>query len=266
MPSVSSTTHLDHLVRETQRAREVLGSCDPDASVPACPDWNASDLAWHLGVGVQDFWRYVIETRPAPPTDYVEPTQPDDPAEVLAAFDRCHEPFIDALRAADPDEPAWSWSEQTVGFTMRRQALEAMVHRVDAEQAAGLEVTALDPQLAADGVDEVLDVFYGGAPDWGHFAPDDEIVQVRMTDVDADCWVHLGRFSGTHPERGETYEDEDDLRVVAEPDGEVDVVISGTAPDIVLWLWDRRDDAGIEFEGDKAVGDRFRSIVGQPLN
>ncbi len=265
MSRLSPQTHLDSLVRETLRAREVLAACDPEAPVPACPDWCATDLAWHLGVGVQDFWRHVIVTRPAPPSDYVEPTQPATHAEVLAAFDRCHEPFIDALRSADPDEPAWSWSEQTVGFTMRRQALEALVHRVDAEQAAGLEVTDLDPLLAADGVDEVLDVFYGGAPSWGRFDAGDGIVRISMTDVGEDCWVRLGRFTGTHPERGDTV-DEDDLRVVADPGVQADVVVRAAAADLLLWLWDRRDRAGIEVEGDQQVADRFVAIVSQPLN
>ena len=60
--------------------------------------------------------------------------------------------LVAELERADPAEPAWSWSaEQTVGFTFRRQAHEALIHRLDAEQTAG-DVTPLDAALASDGV------------------------------------------------------------------------------------------------------------------
>ena len=53
------------------------------------------------------------------------------------------------LEAADPAEEAWNWSDDhTVGFILRRQAHEALVHRVDAELAAG-DRTDLDPLLAS---------------------------------------------------------------------------------------------------------------------
>ena len=45
---------------------------------------------------------------------------------------------------------------------LRRQAHEALVHRVDAEQTAGLPVTDPGVALAADGVDEMLGVMVSG--------------------------------------------------------------------------------------------------------
>ncbi|WP_238993563.1 hypothetical protein [Nocardioides caldifontis] len=63
------------------------------------------------------------------------------------------------------------WAEdRTVGYIRRRQAHEALIHRLDAELTAGT-VTALDPTLASDGVDEALDVMFGGCPPWGSFEP-----------------------------------------------------------------------------------------------
>jgi hypothetical protein len=48
-------------------------------------------------------------------------------------------PAVSAFLAATaPSTPAWTWSEDhTVGFIRRRQAHEALIHRIDAEQAAG---------------------------------------------------------------------------------------------------------------------------------
>lgn len=266
MSRLSPQVHLAALARETRRARAALEECEPTAVVPSCPDWTATDLAWHLGVEVQDFWRHVIEHRPDPPDDYREPPRPADPRAVLAMFDERHGPFLDALQAARPDAPAWSWSrERTVGFTMRRQALEALVHRVDAEQAAGIVVTPVDPALAADGVNEVLDVFYGGDPPWATFEPDDALVSVVLDDVGDTCWVRLGRVTGDHPRTGDAV-DEDDLRVVAPPDEPPGAVVRGGAADVLLWLWDRRDRTGIDVEGDEEVVRRFLRIVAQPLD
>ena len=66
--------------------------------------------------------------------------------------------LVDVL-SVDPETAAWSFDPDGghVGFWQRRQAYETLIHRCDVEQALG-EHTHLDPDLAADGVGEVLDV------------------------------------------------------------------------------------------------------------
>ncbi len=60
-------------------------------------------------------------------------------AGLLEAFDAARADLGEGLAGAGPTEEAWTWAEDhTVGFVARRQALEAQVHRVDAEQTAGL--------------------------------------------------------------------------------------------------------------------------------
>ena len=56
---------------------------------------------------------------------------------------------------------------------MRRQPHEALIHRVDAELAAGAP-TGLDEALATDGVDEILTVMIDchDIPVWSRFEPD----------------------------------------------------------------------------------------------
>src|SRR5205823_7007051 len=86
---------------------------------------------------------------------------PGDRAGLAAFFDRASRELADVLAATPPDTRAWTWSEdQTVGFIRRRQAHEALIHRVDAELTAGRR-TPMDPGLSADGVDEALRVMYG---------------------------------------------------------------------------------------------------------
>ena len=147
-------TYLDHIRTESARFREVLADCDPTARVPACPDWDAADLLWHLA-GVQAFW---ADVDPDPAGGRRRglrgeaAARPETYDGLLAAFDEHSAALVDALAAADPADEAWHWSDDhTVGASFSRQAHEALIHRLDAEETAGT-FTPLDPALAADGV------------------------------------------------------------------------------------------------------------------
>ena len=194
--------YLDHIRTESARFREVLADCDPQARVPACPDWDAADLLWHLTT-VQAFWAKVVSTRPEPADEADEGRldRPETYDALLAAFDEHSAALVDALAAADPAEEAWHWSsDHTVGASYRRQAHEALIHRLDAEETAG-RVTDLDPTLAADGVLEALTVMYGGCPPWGTITPTDRVLAIRVSDTGDDLRVALARFTGTDPRR-----------------------------------------------------------------
>jgi uncharacterized protein (TIGR03083 family) len=266
MTSLAPDDYLQHLRSESRRFREVLAGCDPAARVPGCPEWDAADLLWHL-TRVQWFWAQTIRTRPAPASE--DAPAPDRPATydaLLASFDEHSAALVAELESADPAEEAWSWStEQTVGFTFRRQAHEAMVHRLDAEQAAG-DVTPFDPALAADGVLECLEVMFGGLPPWGSFHGLPHHVRVDLTDTGDRIWVQLGTFSGTDPSSGTVYEGEPDIHVVPDPGVEADVRVEGPAGAMNAWLWRRGDDAEITVHGDRDVYDRFRESVNHPIN
>lgn len=234
--------------------------------MPSCPDWNAADLLWHLAT-VQRWWAEVVTARPARPEE-VEHPRPASYDELLAHFDQWTDDLSAALEDADPADAAWNWSdEHTVGFILRRQAHEALIHRVDAELTAGLP-SELDPRLASDGVYEILDVMYGGCPLWGSWAPGEGLVRVDATDTGEEIWVRFGTFSGTHPETGKSYSGAEDFHVVEAPDGDVepDVVVDGPAAALDLWLWDRGDDAEISVAGDEATYARFRAVVDSPLD
>jgi uncharacterized protein (TIGR03083 family) len=263
MTRLSFVDYLRHLEDESTRLRAALAACDPATPVPACPDWTAADLLGHHG-GVLDFWATIIERRPSGPDDLQEPERPASYDGLLAFHEEQADRLVAALAAADPADHAWTWStEQTVGFTYRRQAHEALIHRLDAEQTAG-QVTPLDPALAADGVDECLDIMFGGAPEWGSFAPLPHYVRVDISDRDESVWVQIGRFTGTDPD-GE-HHDLEDIRVLRAPDTAPDAVVSGPAAALDAWLWRRDDDAGVRVTGDRGVYDRFRTAVNHPIN
>lgn len=264
MSRLPPADYLRHIESESARFREVLAACDPAAPVPPCPGWSAGDLLWHL-TEVQHYWAFMVGGRPdADPESYREPDRPGSHEEVLALFDHHSASMVDALRGADPAEYAWTWSsrDKTVGFVLRRQALEVLIHRLDAELTAG-QVTALDPALAADGVEELLDVMFGGCPDWGSYSPLPHYLRVDITDVDQQVWVQLGHFDGVDPEGVAHHED--DIRVVEEPPTEPDAVVEGPAAALLAWLWRRGDDGEVKVHGDKAIYDHFRLAVNHPI-
>ena len=265
-------TYLTALDRETRRFREVLAGAPAGTPVPSCSAWDVDDLLWHLGGEVQDFWAWTIAHRPEVPRDWPEPPRPDGRAALLDALDRAHEELMLRVRNADPGEGAWSWTEDprlhTVGFTMRRQAHEALIHRVDAEQAVG-DRTPLDPRLAADGIVECLEWMYGEHPAWGSFADDGSRVVIEATDTGRRVLLALGRLTGHDPDEGEDV-DEADLRVLDPElhDGTSprDLTISGSAEDVDLWLWHRGPIGRLAVEGDAAVLERLTGILGEPID
>ncbi|MCY7396480.1 MAG: maleylpyruvate isomerase family mycothiol-dependent enzyme [Nocardioides sp.] len=272
MTRLAFPDYLSHLRGESARFREVLSGCDPTARVPACPDWDAGDLLWHLA-HVQWFWATTMRRRPAGPdgTDAV-PDRPTSHTGLLAAFDEFSAMLAGELQTADPAEQAWSWAaEQSVGFTFRRQAHEALIHRLDAEQTAG-QVTGLDAALAADGVAELLEVMYGGPPaPWARFEPGSGLVRVVLSDVGVDLWAQPGLFLGTDPESGTVHDGPHLLLLDAPEDGDGHgdghgARISGTAADLDAWLWKRRDGAGITRTGDEAALTAFDAAVGFPID
>lgn len=265
-----SEAYLEAIDRETRRFRECLAQADEGAPVPNCPGWDADDLLWHLGGDVQHFWAWVIAHRPEIPEHYPEPTRPDGRRALLGFLDRAHRDLMLRLRNADPDEVAWSWAADprlhTVGFTLRRQAHEALIHRIDAEQTIG-ERTPIEPALAGDGVLECLEVMYAGLPPWGHFAPDGGRILLEMPDLGRRLLLGLGRFTGHDPRRG-TDVDVEDVQVLDRSPSEgvaPDVTIVGSAEWLDLWLWHRGPVRALRIQGDEMVLERLTRLLSHPI-
>lgn len=256
----------EHLVSESARFADAIKQAAPEAAVPSCPEWTADDLLWHLGE-VQYFWGTVVLD--AADGTAAEQRTPDRPAGRAALEDfyrQASARLARSLAGADPAAHAWTWApDQTVGFIQRRQAHEALIHRVDAELTAG-QRTVLDPRLAADGVDEGLRVMYGGCPPWGTITPEPgRTLRIRATDT-GDTWLlTLARFTGTDPEDGKSY-DEPDIHIAASDTGEAVLAeISGTAGDLDCWLWNRDPLGAVTQSGDQPVLDGFGAIISHPI-
>lgn len=259
--------HLEHLARESARFLEVLRDVPGDLPVPSCPDWNAEDLLRHLG-GVQWFWATVVRDHlSGPEVEQLPEPCPAGRAELEDFVQRSSHELHRVLVQTPPHSPAWSWSaEQTAGFSRRRQAHEALIHRVDAELVTGRR-TPMDPVLGADGVDEALRIMYGGVPDWGQFAPRaGRTVRVRALDTGHSWLVTLGRFTGTDPDGGQAY-DEPDIGIAEDDDSApAAATLSGPAADLDLWLWHRPPVEPLQRAGDEQVLAEFQATIATGIN
>lgn len=219
----------------------LLEANDPATPVPTCGQWTLADLVWHL-TEVQLFWQHIIADRPAGPDTYDHPVRlPGN--ELAAGLRESADRLVELLADADPGDQAWSWSDdQTVGFTIRRQIHESLVHRIDGAMAVAEAVPDVAPELAADGVDELIRVMISGTPAWARFEPVPGIVSIKATDTHDRWTLRPGRVIGTEPTSRQHLE-LDGYEMV---DGsEADAVIEAPAIDLILWMWGRRDDAVI---------------------
>ncbi len=238
---------------------EVARRVPLDTPVATCPGWSMADLVWHLAE-VEHFWAHIIGKRPAGPDSYEEPERPPDP-DVIGSLEQAAAALTDVLTGADPDEAAWSWSDddQTVGFTLRRQSHEAVVHHVDGLLAAGAPRPEIGPRFAADGIDEMIDVMLTGVPAWATFERTPGVIALRTRDT-GDTWtLAFGRMLGTSPESGTEY-DLGALDLVDEPP---DTVVEGTAADLYMWLCGRGDVAALEVAGDLELTRELRSVASE---
>jgi uncharacterized protein (TIGR03083 family) len=160
-------SQLDHdryhaeLRAETARFAEAVHDADPARPVPTCPDWTLAQLTAHVGFGHR--WAAVIVERRA--TTAVPHEQVDDLRVPAGAEGRSRwlldgaRRLSNAVREAGPQAGVWSWADdRTAGFWLRRITHDTLVHRLDAELAVGREVR-LAPDLAADCVADLLDLF-----------------------------------------------------------------------------------------------------------
>ncbi len=264
---MQSLDYLAHLERESTRFLHALQGAAADAAVPTCPDWTADDLLWHLAE-VQWFWGEIVRTGTKDPEAVEEPARPDERAALEEFYRAASAGLLAALAAGEPEDPAWTWSsDQTIGFIRRRQAHEALIHRLDAELAAepaGLTRTPMDPLLACDGVDEALRVMFSGVPEWATWVPDGAgPLRIDVTDMPHTWLVTTGRFRGTSPASGTEYDDPT-LEVAADDDGrEAAATISGTAADVDCVLWNRPPVGTVTRSGDPAVLAAFDAVLAE---
>ena len=210
----------------------LLARADLAAPVPSCPGWRVADLVVHLGRTHLWAEHAVRVGRPDAP----EPSPPQDGRSALSAwYAASAETLLATLRATDPDAECWTFGlhPRTARFWFRRQAHEAAMHRWDLGAAVGRDL-GYPSSLAADGVDEVVGMFFPRQVRLRRAAPLSTSLAVRPDG--AGRLVLAGDGTAAHP-------------------GSAAAEVSGPAEVLVLLLWGRLglDDPRLHVTGDRAA-------------
>lgn len=233
--SLTFNRHLEHVQAEASRFDAAIERAPIDVRVPSCPDWDQRALRDHQA-GVLAFWTRQLadDAGPAGPRrDGVEDETTRPVAELAADL-------VVRLAEIGPERPCWNWSgvNQTSGWVARRMAQEISVHRVDAESIGGA-ASPIDDDIAADGIDELIDVFVD-APPGAQGGPTlvllDELADRRWPlQVTAEGLIRVDERSP-------------------------DASLTGGASAILLALWQRPNDAA--WSGPAAVREALEALTG----
>jgi uncharacterized protein (TIGR03083 family) len=151
---VKPADYQSRIATEAGSLRTAAASLDPDIPVPTCPGWTVQQLVQHVGRVFAMVIRVLQTADPQSPPGRVEPA----PGETFAIFDHQLASMLELLAVTDPATPVWHFTPtapKTAAFWSRRMAHEVTVHRIDMQTAAGTN-SVVDPDFAADGIDEVL--------------------------------------------------------------------------------------------------------------
>ncbi len=234
--SFDTDAYVATVAREGAAVSVVAASADLDAVVPSCPRWSLQKLVGHLG-WVYNWVSEHIEQRAAAMLNRDDVPRPPTGDSVIEWYAAAHARVLDALGDVAPDTEIWGWAGINTGaFWHKRLAHESLIHRWDAENAAGAP-GPIDSDLGADGVDELMDVIWpfqvGSAAD----ALPEGTLHLHRTDGEGEwlCRISEGRLD------------------VERSHARGDVAVRGTGEQLDLVLWRRIPPDEVEVFGDVDV-------------
>jgi len=239
----------ERLDADFTRLRGVAAAADPGATVPSCPGWTVGDLVRHVGevyLHKVECMRLGTGPQPWPPAG-IEQEEP------VALLERAYSALIAELAAREAESPAFTWygPDQTVGFWIRRMAQETVIHRVDAELAAGVPIAEIPDDLALDGVDELLVAFLEyGSRNW----PEEFAEVLREADGRAVRIETGGSAWLVRPAP-------DAVEVRVSDVGRAEAVVRGDPAPMLLWLWNRAGDDAVSRSGDADTVAYLRRVL-----
>jgi uncharacterized protein (TIGR03083 family) len=229
MTKLSGARHFAAIEQGTDLLAGVVADHDPGLPIPTCPEWSLRQLATHVG----RVHRWVAEMTSTGSAEAIPFGQvpdgryPGERAGQVRWLRTGARRVIEAVQAAG-EKPVWAGGGTgPASFWARRMAHETLVHRVDAQLAAGVE-PEIDPKLAADAIDEFLELLIRS----GYQSPD---LAVRA--LPPGAIMHLHASDDGLDGAGEWLVRQATDGISVEPGhGRGDVAVSGPAAALLLML------------------------------
>lgn len=226
---------------ESEVLAESVRGARLEAVIPGCPGLTLGETARHVGSQYRMVWRWLRDGQ-QPGEWQREPAGHQD----LADFVRTGAaPLLAELAAHRPDESAPTWwpDEPNYGFWRRRMAHETTVHRYDVQGAAGMVPDEVPDDIALDGIDEVLTLwFLHRLAVLGVSGTRDQVVLVRTGGLE---WLTRAGAEHTSTRRPVDQVDADEPAAA----DVAHATVSGDPMQVYLWLWGRRPDRAVDMEG-----------------
>jgi uncharacterized protein (TIGR03083 family) len=215
-----------------------------EAVIPGCPGLTLGETARHVGSLYRMVWHWIRDGQR--PGEWQR--DPADGEELDAYVRSGAAPLLTELNRHPPDAecPTWWPADQTYGFWRRRMAHESTVHRFDVQGAAGMVPDEVPEDVALDGIDEVLTLWFEHRlAVLGVSGTRDQVVSVRAGGLEWLVRAGAGRTSTRRPGEGPVGPDAGNGEDAAH------AVVSGSAMQVYLWLWGRRPDRAVKFDGSR---------------
>lgn len=237
------------LASDVARLREAVASIDGTRPVPSCPGWTVTDLIRHVGtvyLHKVECMARGVEPDPWPPEGLADEAETDP----LGLLDRSYSALIHEFDTRPPDAASGGWYEpdRTVGFWIRRMAQETVIHRLDAELAAGVPSAPIPDDLAVDGIDEFLHAFLEyGTTAWLEWAR--EVLEgtdgagVRLV-TEGGAWLVRPTPDG----------------VRVEASGDAVTEVSAPPAEMLRWVWGRAGEDAVTITGDVERVGQLRKV------
>ena len=228
---------IDELEHQGDLLARSAARADPAAAVPSCPGWTVAAAVTHTA---KVHRRVTAILRGAEDPDAAIRDFRPEPAELDAVYRSGLAELVDVLRRAPDSLDVYTlWPAPSPRhFWARRQAHETAIHRVDVELAAGYGVADFEPELAVDGLDElVLDMA-------DRFSCDglDRPWTIVLTPLDANVsWTVRLSSSGAVTQR--------------DPAHTPDLSVFGLASELYRWAWNRAGDSEVALRGELSLAD-----------
>jgi uncharacterized protein (TIGR03083 family) len=220
-----------------------------DLAVPSCPDWNVAALVTHQGM-VHRWAAANVRGESEHRTEDSEAAAAAAP-DLLTWFDEGAQELTEALIEAPDDLETMVFLSNAPPprlFWARRQAHETTIHSVDAQAAELRQLprpaeTMINEELAADGIDELLRGFLPRRKSQLR-SQSSYVIEIHATSADQRWQVAVS--------------DQPPLSVRGAA-WSPDAVITGSALELYLGLWNRTED--LKAEGREDVVEQWRRQV-----